>query len=48
VNDWWKTAERRKTEISETPGIPQRVSMRKNKGLQDERPEIKFTAQWHE
>jgi hypothetical protein len=40
--------DRRRTESSETPGVPHRISMRKNKGLQDERPEIKFTAQWRE
>lgn len=40
VNDWWNIAERRNTESSKTPGIPHKVSMRKNKGLQDERPEI--------
>jgi hypothetical protein len=40
VNDWWKAVERGKTECSEIPGIPRKASMRKNKGLQGERPEI--------
>lgn len=40
VNDWRENDERRKTGCSETQGIPRRASMRKNTGLQGERPEI--------
>ena len=39
VKDWWKSADRRKMDCSETQGIPHKASTRKNTGLQDEKPE---------